>query len=316
VVTRRRIAVAAVVVAAAAAAVLLTTLGGRSSAAEAPKHGIGVVAAITPRAALFGDTLEARLDVLIDSRVVNPKSLKLLAEYGLYAPVAPPRVARSRVGELTRVVYLTHLQCLTLQCYGGSRRYVQFPPARLVFTRAGGNADSVGIAWLPVEVSSRLSPVDLQLLSPIDQPPFHASMALPRATYRLPPALLVVLLALLGGLLLVAAGAVAVRLLPARSRRPAEPAPVPVEYLRTLTSLERALHMLERARERGAIPEQRKALENLAGELRRSGERELARSATILAWAERPPGNDATGALAAAVQQRIAKGVNGRAAEA
>ena len=125
-----------------------------------------------------------------------------------------------------------------------------------------------------------------------------------------------IVLALAGGGLLVAAGAVAVRLLPAREHPVAAPAPAPVEILRTLTPLERALHMLERARERGAVPEQRKALENLAGELRRSGERDLARSATVLAWAERPPGSDATGALAAAVQQRIAQGVNGHAAEA
>jgi hypothetical protein len=83
-----------------------------------------------------------------------------------------------------------------------------------------------------------------------------------------------------------------------------------------LSPLERALHLLERARERGAVPEQRKALENLAGELRRTGERELALSASVLAWAERPPGTDATGALAAAVQRRIAKGVNGHRPDA
>jgi hypothetical protein len=318
VVTRARVAIAAAVaVAAAVAAVLLVALGGRASSVTAPPHGIGVATTVTPRAALFGDPIVARLDVLLDPHDIDAKSLNLDARYGLYAPSAPTQVTRSHVGRLTRVVYATRLECLTLTCYSGSRRYVTLPSARLTFTRADGSADSRSVDWFPVEVSSRLSPADLELLSPIDQPPFHASTALPSVTYRIAPPLLVVLLAIVGVALLVAAGVVAVRVLSLRMPvRVAASPPAPVEVLRTLTPLERALHMLERARERGAVPEQRKALENLAGELRRSGERELARSATLLAWAERPPGTDATGALAAAVQQRIAKGVNGRAAEA
>jgi hypothetical protein len=316
VVTRRRVVLVAIVAAAALAAALVATFGGRAAQPDSPRRGIGVASALTPRAALFGDTLEARIDAIVDPRVVDPRSLNLKADFGRYAPVGPALVTRSSTGRLTRVVYQLRLQCFTVRCLPGTRKLIFFPEARLTFKHVDGTADSLGIDWLPVEVASRLTLIDLSLLSPIDQPPYHASTTLPKLTYRSSPNLLVGLLAAGAALLLAAAGALVVRFVPARAAAPVAPAPRRVEPLRTLSPLERALHMLERARERGAVPEQRKALEQLAGELRRSGERELSRAATVLAWAERPPGPDATGALAAAVQQRLAKGVNGHHSDA
>jgi hypothetical protein len=110
------------------------------------------------------------------------------------------------------------------------------------------------------------------------------------------------------------AGVLAVRFGPRTAVVAVEP-PRPAVPVRQMTPLERALLLLDRARERGGIADQRKALENLAGVLRRQGEPELAGSATALAWAERPPSADATGALAAAVQQRIDDSGNGHHGE-
>jgi hypothetical protein len=121
---------------------------------------------------------------------------------------------------------------------------------------------------------------------------------------------MIALFAAVGGLLLALSGLLVVRF----ARTPAivvvepEPEEAPV---RELTPIERALILLERARERGGVPDQRKALENLACELRRTGDADLAGSATELAWAEPPPAADRTGALAAAVKRRIDDAQNG-----
>jgi hypothetical protein len=165
-----------------------------------------------------------------------------------------------------------------------------------------------------MEHASRVTPVDQARLTPIDQPPFHATLAPQAATYRISPTLLVWLLCAVGGLLLALAGVLAVRFGPRTAVVAVEP-PRPAVPVRQMTPLERALLLLDRARERGGIADQRKALENLAGVLRRQGEPELAGSATALAWAERPPSADATGALAAAVQQRIDDSGNGHHGE-
>src|SRR3954454_10934876 len=104
-VSRTRVLVGVVVVAAAVVAGGVVLLGGRSSSAAPPRHGIGIAYALTPRAALFGDTLEAKVDVLVDPRAVDPDSLQLHADYGVYAQIANPRVTRASVGKLTQLVY-------------------------------------------------------------------------------------------------------------------------------------------------------------------------------------------------------------------
>jgi len=324
VVTPARGVAAAVVAAAALAAALVALLGGRAAHVDVPAQGIGVAADLSPRAALFGDPLVAQAVVVVDRRVVDPRSLRLVGAFGWYEASSPPRVTRTDEGRVTRVVYRFRLQCLSGGCltpdptFHGTRVF-GLTPLRLSFKQTDGTPGAMLVRWPLLNVASRMSGVDMALLTPIDQPPFHATTALPRPSYAISPTLLVALLAAGAALLLAASGLLAYRSALAPAAAPAEPEPLPVrpaEPVRVLSPLERALHLLERARERGAVPDQRKALENLAGELRRTGERELALSASVLAWAERPPGTDATGALAAAVQRRIAKGVNGHGADA
>ena len=324
-VTPARAVVAGIVAAAALAAALVALLGGRSAHVDAPANGIGVSSDLSPRSALFGDPLRAEAVVLVDRRVIDPRSLRLDGTFGSYAMSSPPRVTRADDGPVTRIVYRYRLSCLVDSCLPPDPttthglRVFGLAPLRLSFKQRDGTAGAMLVRWPLVNVATRMSGIDMALLTPIDQPPFHATTALPGPSYAISPTLLVALLAAGAALLLGASGVLAYRFARAPAAAPAEPEPVPIrpaEPVRVMSPLERALHLLERARERGAVPDQRKALENLAGELRRTGERELALSASALAWAERPPATDATGALAAAVQRRIAKGANGHGADA
>ena len=318
----RRLLAAVVVLGAVTAAVLVAVLPGRSTRLDPPRRdGISARGTVTPRAALFGDRLDAQIEVVLDRRRVDPGSLRLVGVFGPYIPSGPLRATRTDVGRLTRIRYSVELQCLQLKClppdplHNGGQLF-RLAPLVLGYKRTDGGDGSVGVGWPPVEVASQMSPREVALLTPIDQPPYRASLALPKVSYSISPTLLVWLLAAGAALLLAAAGLLVLRFARATAavlepvREPELP-PVPG---REVSALERALILLERARERGAVPDQRQALEHLAGELRRSGERELAGSATVLAWAEEPPATDATKALAAAVQRRIAEGVNGNSA--
>jgi hypothetical protein len=320
-VTRRRYLVAAalVIAAAVAAAVVVALVPGRSAHVSPPRAGIGARAWIVPQSVLFGDTVVGTIDVLVDRRFVDPRSVQPQAAFSGFIPLRRPTRQVVETGPVTRIRYRYEFSCLTLACLPPDpirqgRQLVRISPVRFSYRRVGGGSGAIGVGWPLMEHASRLTPVDQARLTPIDQPPFHATLAPQTATYRISPTLLVWLLCAVGGLLIAVAGMLALRFGPRRAVVAIEP-PRPAVPLRQLTALERALLLLERARERGGIADQRKALENLAGVLRREGERELAGSATALAWAEPPPPTEATGALAAAVQRRIDDSGNGHHGE-
>ena len=77
--------------------------------------------------------------------------------------------------------------------------------------------------------------------------------------------------------------------------------------------LELALAAVDRARG-GISAEERKALELLADELRRTGRGELAWTATELAWSTASPAPDQTGALTAEVRRDLEERTNGHRA--
>jgi hypothetical protein len=82
---------------------------------------------------------------------------------------------------------------------------------------------------------------------------------------------------------------------------------------RALSRLERALEAVERARG-GETAEERKALELLAAELRKSGSGGLAWTATELAWSPSQPPADRTVALTDSVRRELAGRTNGHRA--
>jgi hypothetical protein len=140
--------------------------------------------------------------------------------------------------------------------------------------------------------------------------PFRASPSLGRVDYAISPTLLVGLLLAGAATLLAVAG----RLLLRYGRRPAQPVPEPVvESPVVLSPLERALAVVEQARTRGSVTDERKALELLARELGRSGAAELAVTAKGLAWSAPGPTAEATHSLAADVRGVIDRNGDGRA---
>jgi hypothetical protein len=174
------------------------------------------------------------------------------------------------------------------------------PSARLSFERTDQTQGSLVLPLASVEVGSRLSPKEAGLLDGFDVAPFRASTGLGAPSYGVSPTLLVGLL-LAGAAVLIA---VAVWLVLRFGRAPVKappPQPPPV----VLSPLERALAAAERARTRGVVPDERKALEHLASVLGRTGEAELAATARGLAWSEAGPTGSATLTLAEDVRRIV-----------
>lgn len=313
----RRRGVVAVLAAAAAAAIVtvivaVTTAPGSRSPAL-PSSGILAAAAVDLRAAFFGDTLVARVDVLVDRRRIDPSTLALGGGFSPYA-AGTPSIERREVGHVTRVTYTLRLRCLVAPCLppdpsrGGARTFV-LPGVQLLFRRTDRTRASLLLALPPVEVASRLSPNDAAVVDAFELAPFHASPALGRLGYAVSPSLLAALLLAAAALLLALAGWLVLRY--GRRRREPTPEPPPEPPV-VLSPLERALLVAERARARGFVPDERKALELLAGELARNREAELAATAQGLAWSAEGPTPAATLALAAEVQSVIERSRDGR----
>ena len=313
---RRRGVVAAAAAAAAAAVVvvaveLATSPGSRTPAL--PSSGITAAAVVEPRPALFGDTVLAHVSVLLDRRRIDPASVSVAGNVAPYSVAGIARLRRD-AGRATRLTYTLRLRCLLQACLppdptDRGRKAFNLSGVRLTYHVRDGAVRSMFVNLPAVEVASRMTPTDVAVVGVLQQAPFHAAAAPGPVDYSISPTLLVVLLLAAAALLLAAAIWLALRYGPRPRPVPVEPPPAPpVE----LTPLERALLVLERARARGPVPDQRKALELLSGELGRSGEPELALSAQGLAWSAPPPSGMATLALTEEVRAAIERSVNGR----
>ena len=116
---------------------------------------------------------------------------------------------------------------------------------------------------------------------------------MPEPSYRIPPGLLLALLAAGSLALLGAAGALAFAGWPRRQVE-VEPEPQPEPEL-LLTPLEQALELLEDAAGANGAADQRRSLELVAEVLAERGEEDgLARSARELAWSPTAPHADQT----------------------
>jgi hypothetical protein len=248
---------------------------------------------IEPASALFGDVLTARASTLVDTREIDPDTVRLYGRFGPYRVVSTERAVREHVGRAARIDHAFRLQCLRPDCLGVMEREaadgrrvttpISFRPAEFVAETHIGRTLIREVAWRPVVVRSRLSPEDLATGEP--RPPgFRA----PETTYRVSPDLLGWLLVGAAALLAVAGGVLIFqalwgrRVIP-RLRLPAD-----------LSGVERALVLARHAESEGDVAGERRALERLALELRRSGDNELAVAARRLAWSEPEP---ATAAL-------------------
>jgi hypothetical protein len=294
-------------------------LAGPAAAAPSPlaTNGILVRSAIVPRAAMFGEPLTVRVDVVVDRRRLDPRQVHLVGNFQPFERVGDLQTTRTNIGNLTRVRYTITLRCLSAGCEPEQARlHLRFTGGRVVYL-VDGQRRSLPINWPTLLVNSRLDIADIaRQIGPagnraITEPPWRADLTtLPAVRYRVAPGLAVVLLIAVAAVLALLAGFLVWR---AVQRRAPEPEPEPEPAVPPLPPLERALVLLEAARARGDAVEQRKALELLSEELESSGESSLALDARTLAWSPLAPGADSTGLLTGRVRQLVESQRNGHA---
>ncbi len=264
---------------------------------------------LLPSVHLFAEPVVARLDVVVDRDRLEPGRVRPQTAFLPYEIVG--RVVREREdrGRFTRLRYEYTLRCLRIACIPeldpgaiagdaesgrGERRTFDLPPARVLYDEPVGETRVLRTAgWPTLESASRIIPKDVPSFGFV----FRTSVApLPEPDYRVPPALLG------AGFL---AGALALLALPVglgvgwlRRRRP----PPPVEEPE-LPPLERALRLVEWARESENGDERREALEVLAVELETAQKPELAVSARALAWSSAAPSPESAESLVTSVRE-------------
>jgi hypothetical protein len=279
---------------------------------------LAATATIFPQSHLFGERVHVRVDAVVDRRRLDPDHIVLETGWSPYQPAAPPVRTRRDVGDFTRLHWSFELYCVVVDCtpQAGSLRPFVFEPATLRYrgkTVRGPEPSRVVISWPSISAVSRLSPIDLerraiirrtgasqQLRATLEVPWRRDSASLVPATYRIRPQT-IFWVGIAGALLLVAAAGVLLQpYLPRLGRRRLGPSP-----------LERAVTAVEQSRAGGDLAAERRALELLAAELRRSGEGDLAWTASELAWSEPVPEPELTGALTTDVRDAIAARRNG-----
>lgn len=242
---------------------------------------------ITPTVHLFGDTINARLAVVADTRWVDPMRLRVTVHFAPYEAIAAPTVLRLHTGRFEQVTWTWKLRCLRVSCVpvippSETFHVFRFPAAQVLYLLpTGKTAFGLSAVWPPVKVLSQVSPAvanALLITRKYDWQYALAPVAAP--TFRVSPTLLF-------WLALGAAGLVLVGAFLAGGRWLATVRPRRGPLLRAGTPLEQALALLAWAHAHGDETLQRKAFERVAGELGVAGD--LSRAAHELAWSARLP---------------------------
>ena len=283
----------------AAAVAGVAALALAATAVAAPGPPVDVHTALTPQILLFGDTLTARVDAVVDNTRVDPDSVRMRMDFTPWELVGPPERLR-RDGGATSLVRTTFvLRCVTSPCVP-PRDTAPLDFSAVVVTY--GKNGRLDVTWPRLVVHSRIpdrgTPVGAAGGAARGGPqfPWTADLAtLPRTSYRLAPGTLSPLLLALAGLLALGGLALGYRALPPRRVAPEPLPPPPPEP--ALPPLEQALALLEAPPGEDGTAERRRALELVADALdARDGK--LAIRARRLAWSEETPPPETTSGLA------------------
>ena len=254
---------------------------GHSSTAQSLERGqlLAAAAKITPQSLLFGAPVHIQIDAVLDRRELNPNRIHLDANWAPYQPVTPMVRTRNDVGPYSRLRWTLDLHCVIVDCVpqAGSIARQVLPSTTVRYSglaKNGSVPDPVSITWPQISAVSRLDPIDIERRAVINRigpsgqvrailPPWRVSTTnLEPVSYAIAPGTLF-WSALALALVLVAAAALILRpYLPGLAWLP--------RRRQALSRLERALEAVERARG-GEAADERKALELLAAELRRTG---------------------------------------------
>ena len=288
----------AAVIAVAATAALIVGLGvgqlwlarGGGETVALPSELVAVTTSLRPTVHAFGDPVEARADVLVDTREIDLESIRLQPEFGPYEALEPPMVTREQFGDVGRARYVYRLVCLKEGCdAAGARGVSDFPSGRLryEFRDRRGNAFEA-FDWPLLEVASRVAEADTEQIRWRSD----ATTLVP-ASYRVgalgaAAVLLVVALGCVG-----AATVIARRLWWPTGASDGDSS----EETVSMTPLELAFDVALLA-DGPDPPDRRRALERVARELESTGRDDLVLEARSLAWAPAPSSVEQVGALA------------------
>ena len=294
----------------AAVGLAATSLGAPAADAQSILPAVRLQTSISAGPHLFGDSVQARLDVFVDRSRADPSTIRVDTKFFPYTRVGLPQRATASNGSAARISYAYTVDCLTLRCFPGLTKRqarIAFPVAVVRYRERSGTPRGLAVKWPTFRLISRLPPLTAAQFRantpPVGVGPGPASalfapVAVPAATYRMSPALLAALL-LAGTLIALAAAAVLGRPVLAHLREAAQAPEEPAT-----TSLERALERVERSAATNGRGD-RGALAWLARELRQAGLHDLVGQARRLAWSEHEPTADESLELAGRVRTAL-----------
>jgi hypothetical protein len=238
---------------------------------------------LVPDVHLFGEPVEAQVDVILNREKVDPAAVQLKTNFAPYENVGETRETRQDIGDFTVIRYASTLRCLRETCIPrtlagettvsqlpglppflpGQQRdekvKYEFPPATLIVDAAPKDKTIGRVVWAPLRSLSRINWDDSSVVG--QGFPFVSTVApVPEPEYRISPTLLGL------GLLALAFTLLALPVWAVRDRRRRRAAPKAARAA-PLSPLERALHLVEWASRRPSAHERREALEALAFEL-------------------------------------------------
>jgi hypothetical protein len=260
---------------------------------------------LTPQIILFGDVIEARLDVVLDNTRIDPGSVRISAGFTPWEVLGDPERTRRDVGSTTYLRTTWRLRCFIGPCVpSGQVAPLEFSQARVTFVvpAEGVERQAMPAPWPVLTVFSRFASASFD--DDFAAPPWRADvLTLPAVTYRVPPNLALGVLVGAGGLLVLGGFAL---LFVARPRRAPAPEPEPVVVLPPrLTPLQQALALLEDMNNANGAEDRRRSLELVADALSDWGDPNLSRTARVLAWSEHAPVPEETSDLAARVRETL-----------
>ena len=141
-----------------------------------------VQTSVSPAWVYFADAVTARVDVLVDSRQVNPRTVRLGTSFGQWQQIAPAGSATTRSGAIVRLTYSFRLACLTFACVPASTAVQPFRLRSLTVTarRLDGSSLTVRRPWPVLHVAGRFPPPTALTATPA----LTTRTGVPPAAYR------------------------------------------------------------------------------------------------------------------------------------
>jgi hypothetical protein len=276
--------------------------GGEETPAVPQGRNIAVSRSLEPKAAFFGEPVVARVEVVVDRRRFDPVRVRVVPQTFPYRPYTELSVDRRDSDRYTRLTFEVGLRCLYYACLPRrvdipgapyrDQRVTRFQAWHVYYDdpKTKKPRHVARVWWPSLEAVSNLDLTDVSVTFGQQFPGRISPATLPAVTYRLSPPLAATLLLLAAALLLAYPAWLLMRW--RESRRPPPPPPEP-----PLPPLERALLLVEWARDQVDGEDRRKALEELAFRLDEAGREGQAASARRLAWSAGSPSPEAADAL-------------------